>query len=426
MGLKSVSLQIKKLNQKLFARFLLITVLIAGLLTACGDETGSTAAPAPPKTGFAGSGSNSSGTVAGGTGPLYGANGQITVIAPPATGENIPGQIFFVKDNNIWQGGAGTAGVPPVTAKELGGKQLTKSLSLALAKSPAISPDGLKLAYAYSPEPEGTGTNIVIGQDIYTLDLKSSANTLIIKRDEPSAFLDNPYWSADGKYIYFDARVPKRDQAGTVIGEFISINRFEIATAKREKLQEDAREPVPTPDGKQVVFVGVNASTGTYEANLKLYDLSTRQTKNLTDPDPNKGFVFVYMPRLSPDGQQIAFSAIGGPDFNFNPPASTPTPQSSRINSPLNFGALMQISLKQLAPPAHGLPYDLWLIKPDGTGLKRLTQLYEDHTMPAWSSDSKKIAFLTGLALYTIDADGKNLSKKSDRGAPQAGFAWKN
>jgi Tol biopolymer transport system component len=87
---------------------------------------------------------------------------------------------------------------------------------------------------------------------------------------------------------------------------------------------------------------------------------------------------------------------------------------------------LISFPSKPAAPAAHGLPYDLWLVKPDGSGLKRLTTLFEDHTMPAWSNDGKKITFLTGLALYTIDADGKNLVKKSDRGGQQAGFVWRS
>jgi hypothetical protein len=73
----------------------------------------------------------------------------------------------------------------------------------------------------------------------------------------------------------------------------------------------------------------------------------------------------------------------------------------------------------------HGLPFDLWLVKPDGTNVRRLTTLFEDQPVPAWSKDGKQIIFIAGLGLYSIDADGKNLAKKSDKGA-HGGFDWKN
>ncbi len=394
-------------------------ILIILLLAACGEDATPIAA-----TQGNGQATGPVATARPGNGPLVGTDGQITVVAPAATGDNIEGQIFWVKDNTIWQGGAGTAGVPPVSAKELGGKALIKVTPLALAKSPALSPDGTKLAYAYSPEPEGTGGNIVIGQDIYVFDLKSGATGMVIKRDEPQAFLDNPYWSADGKYLYFDARNPRRDQSKTIIGENITINRLELATSKREKLAEDAREPAVLPDGKQVVFVSVAASAGTYDTNLKILDIASGQVKALLTPE--QGFVGTYMPRPSPDGKVIAFSAIGGPNDTFSPLQPTPTKQGSLIGSTLGLTALLPTLSKPADRAAHGLPYDLWLIKPNGSDLTRLTTLYEDHTMPAWSNDGKRIAFLTGLAFYLVDADGKNLIKKSDRGGQQAGFVWRN
>jgi Tol biopolymer transport system component len=292
------------------------------------------------------------------------------------------------------------------------------------------------MAYAFSPEPEGEQGNITIGQDIYLLDLKTGADKLLIKRDEAQGFLDQPAWSKDAKYLYFSSRVPQRDKDKNIVGENISISRLELATNTREKLLEDAREPAPLPDGKLLAFVSVQASTGTYETNLKILNLETKEVKTLLNP--NQGFIGTYFPRPSPDGQLIAFAGAGGPDINpYASPTATPVPGSgstgkAALGRPGGFAlgltAFQPFGQKPLAlqaPPAHGVPYDLWLIKPDGSGLKRLTTLFEDQPMAAWSNDGKQIAFLAGQGFYMINSDGSKLVKKSDRGA-HAGFDWKN
>ncbi|MBN9393224.1 MAG: PD40 domain-containing protein [Chloroflexi bacterium] len=420
-----------------FTALLSLTMLLVGLILVACSDTPTTPPTTPISSGNPSTASGNGSSSASGTkvaAPVTGPDGQITVMAPPPTGENISGQIFWVKENNIWQSGAGTPGVPPITTKDLGGKQLTKATPLAIAQSPAISPDGAKMAYAFSPEPEGTQGNIVIGQDIHVLDLKTGEDKLLINRDEPQGFLDHPAWSKDGKYLYFSSRVPRRDSEKNIVGEAITINRLELATGTREKLADDAREPVPLPDGKSVIYTHVMASTGTYETSLQIMNLQTKEVKTLLTKE--LGFIGIYFPQPSPDGQWISFAAAGGPDINpYASPTATPSGQASNnaaLGNPLGFNLGMTGLLpfganpKSLnAPAAHGVPYDVWLVKPDGTGLKRLTSLFEDQPMTAWSNDGKKIAFLAGQGFYSINSDGTNLVKISDRGA-HSGFDWVN
>ena len=79
--------------------------------------------------------------------------------------------------------------------------------------------------------------------------------------------------------------------------------------------------------------------------------------------------------------------------------------------------------LRSLAPPltlqevaAHGLPGDLWLIGRDGSGLQRLTALYEDQPIPAWSPDGRWIAILGGGGIYLARTDGSVLVRLSATG----------
>jgi Tol biopolymer transport system component len=430
-------------KNKLFTGIFAIFLMLGLLLAACGEETrtapAQNTAPNSPVSNInltPGANPPSNATLnpaqpptLAGPRPQVGTDGQITVVAPPATGINVPGVFFWVNQNNIWQGGSDTKDGKALSPKDLGGKQLTRTSPLALAKSPALSPDGTRVAYAYSPEPEGTPPNIVIGQDIYVIDLKTNANTLLVKRDEPLTFLDNPAWSADGKFLFFDSRTPKRDARGQITGEDLFINRIELESGKREQLAKDGREPAPLPDGSAVTFVSVNASTGTYETALKLVDVKTKQVRNLFTPQ--MGFLGVYMPRPAPDGQTIVFSAPGGPDNAFTQPGQpgaplpiNPTPKSGSIGGTLGMIGFIGLSGKTADVKKHGLPYDLWIIKTDGTGLRRVTTLFEDQPMPAWSSDGSKIVFLAGQGFYTVNTDGTNLTKLSNIGG-HGGFVWR-
>ncbi|NWJ46309.1 MAG: PD40 domain-containing protein [Chloroflexi bacterium] len=374
------------------------------ILSACGDSS----TTAAPSTTFSTISTRPSQTTqsspANALTPLVGPDGQITVVAPTATVGNFKGSFFYVKNNNIWQGGIGLPGIPPVSTTKLGGIALTNVSALAITKTPALSPDGQTLAYAYSPDPEIKNGRTIIGQDIMTLDLKTKAAKVLMERQEPDMFLEDPAWSPDGKYLYASYRSPERDKTGAVIGQKVGIQRLELATGNRETLVQDAREPVPTPDGKSLVFIGVAASTMTFDYSFKVLDLATKQERELIKPELN--FLSYYFPRISPDGQWVVFAGVGGPEYSANSPTATPS-----------IGSVQGLAL-------HGMPYDLWLIKTDGTNLRRLTVLFEDQPMASWSKDGKQIIFLAGQGFYTVEVDTGKLSKKSDEGA-HGGFDYR-
>ena len=57
---------------------------------------------------------------------------------------------------------------------------------------------------------------------------------------------------------------------------------------------------------------------------------------------------------------------------------------------------------------------DLWVVRPDATGLKPLTRTISPISNPAWSPDGKQLVYQKDyffghdVDLYTIDADGRN------------------
>jgi Tol biopolymer transport system component len=121
-----------------------------------------------------------------------------------------------------------------------------------------------------------------------------------------------------------------------------------------------------SPDGKQLVFVTTRAD-GT--ADLWTLDIKTRKAKALTS-GPGGDF----RPAWSPDGQWIAFS-------------------SDRLsNFPFAHGRWERLHL-----------VDVYIIHPNGSGLKQLTPHGGFCGSPKWSSDSQRVIAYCMTAEQTLD-----------------------
>ncbi|MBL8092226.1 MAG: PD40 domain-containing protein, partial [Anaerolineales bacterium] len=119
-----------------------------------------------------------------------------------------------------------------------------------------------------------------------------------------------------------------------------------------------------------------------------------------------------FYPSVSPDGQTIFFSSrdsgnyeIYSIDINGN--------NLQKITN--NVGALYA---PELSPNGEWIVFTkngdgLWLIRPDGSGLKRLTN--KDDIDPSWSPDGLMISFASSRAgarqLFVMNADGSNIQQ---------------
>jgi Tol biopolymer transport system component len=340
---------------------------------------------------------NSAGNQTGGNfpTPVMGEDGQITVVAPTANPTNFSGTFYYVKQNNIWQSSS------PFKGDTLGGVSLTKTKDLEVVKNPALSPDGNTLAYTFSPEPKPDPVRgSIVTQQINLLDIKSKQTKTLIVPPQTDTLLDEAAWSKDGKFIYYGLRQPLRDKEGVITGQKLEIRRYELATNKDEFIVSDATSPAPTADGKKLVYIGKDVTNFTFEQSLKVLDLSSREVKTLIGQE--QAFLGYYFARPSPDGAWVVFSA--------------PAQISEKLPTPK---AVLdgQGSVRLLSVPKHSIPYDVYVIRTDGTGLRRLSALYEDQPQPLWSKDSKSVIFLAGHGLYTVDIANSLLSKKVNEGA---------
>jgi TolB protein len=164
---------------------------------------------------------------------------------------------------------------------------------------------------------------------------------------QPRALDYNPAWSLSGDWIVFTS-----ERGGSA-----DLYRIHPDGTGLERLTDDPAfddQGSLSPDDKQMVFVSTRAAG---RANLWVLDLITRKARPLTSGDGGD-----FRPAWSPNGEWIAFSSDRGSSL---PPAK---------------GRWERLHL-----------VDIYLIRPDGTGLRRISEHGNFCGGPKWTRDSKNV-----------------------------------
>jgi TolB protein len=157
----------------------------------------------------------------------------------------------------------------------------------------------------------------------------------------------NPAWAPDGKSLVFTS-----DRYGSADLFLVNADGRALTRLTTEPTYDD--QAAFSPNGEQLVFV---STRGQGTANLWTLDLSTRNAKQLTS-GPGGDF----RPSWSPDGEWIAFSSGRG------------------IIPPFAEGRWERLQLAEI-----------FIIHPDGSGLKKLTTTGNFCGSPKWTGDSQRI-----------------------------------
>jgi Tol biopolymer transport system component len=173
-----------------------------------------------------------------------------------------------------------------------------------------------------------------------------------------------PAWSPDGSTIAFNSD----REGGRLRGYLVDPDGSNL-----RPLSIDAWVEYPSfsPDGTRIAFMGHQGQD--YE--IYVADIATGAVEQLTDSPGQDGW-----PAWSPDGSRIAFTSVRD-DCRFAPREDDCWQTDSD-------------------DAEH---YDIWLIDPDGSNLRRATP--ESGQFVTWSPDGRYL-LISGRALYVIRPDG--------------------
>ncbi|HVN03569.1 MAG TPA: hypothetical protein VMT86_04070 [Bryobacteraceae bacterium] len=169
----------------------------------------------------------------------------------------------------------------------------------------------------------------------------------------------DPVWAPDGKSIVFTS-----DRNGS--GDLYRVNADGRGLAQLTTDTAYDDQAAFSPDGKQLVFVSTRG--GGY-ADIWTLDIATKRAKGLTSGPGGD-----YRPAWSPDGKWIAFSSGRG------------------ITAPFSEGRWERLQLAEI-----------YLIRPDGSGMTKVTSTGGFCGSPKWMSDSRHIVAYCSTGQQTMD-----------------------
>jgi Tol biopolymer transport system component len=286
---------------------------------------------------------------------------------------NLGGLILFENDAVTASNPEGDSEIYVVRPNGTGLKQLTRNAGDD--GDPSWSPDGKRIVFASTRD--GVlfpGDDFPVGE-IYVMRADGSNQTRITNDQADDYY---PEWSPDGRRIVFNSN--RHD----VYQRYLNIYTMDpdgsdvIRVTTSPELIDDWR-PGWSPDGRQIVFERRDyVADDTSEIYVIGVDGSGEQ--NLT----NNSAARDAMPAWSPRGNLIAFAS------------------------------------NRDAPGGNYFDGDIYVMEPDGSNPRRLTNTTESESFPQWSPDGSRIAFNRFVEstdhrdIFVMRANGSGVTQVTD------------
>ncbi|MCB0209685.1 MAG: serine/threonine-protein kinase [Anaerolineae bacterium] len=290
---------------------------------------------------------------------------------------------------------------PPPTETPTPGPTATATNTFTPAPPTATNtPDASRGKLAFQSSRNGNN-------EIYVMNLDGSGQTNLTNSPGDDR---SPLWSPDGLSIAF---VSWRDDQGVWVMDADGTNQKRLASGGSGTVYD----PVWSFDSRRLYF-------GSSVEGIEVIDVDGTNRKIIT---AGKG----HNPSLSPNGQQLLYSADDGGNFNLffisiaggnaNYVTSAPASEIQPVLSPDGLRVAF-IS----APDTDTGRGDLYVMEIDGTNSVQLVTGPNSH--PAWSPDGRQIAFTNRSEgndeIYLINADGSNMRNLTNFPADDSHPTW--
>jgi len=253
---------------------------------------------------------------------------------------------------------------------------------------------------------------------------------------DPSVKARHPDWSPDGTTIAYEADDSEDTTDIWLVGGD-GANPRRIVDCRRPCSY--AQTPAWSPDGTQIAYSRGDFAPSVTQ-DIRVIDVATgREVKKFTFP----AYVGVIDPRWSPDGTKIAYTeqrfqgpaivaqlidgAVGlldvaGSQTNGHPITPWTILGSYPAWSPTGDRIVFQAGDEEPFPGTAGHVSNIWVVRPDGSGLRQLTHQGSDDPRlfgPDWGGGPHPIRVAiyvpdSSLVLGMLDPDGSHLQPLTD------------
>jgi Tol biopolymer transport system component len=261
------------------------------------------------------------------------------------------------------------------------------------AVQPRWSPGGRRVAF--------WGLKLGSGQrDIWTVPAAATGEPVHVAVTADPVVDWNPVWAPDGRSLYFAS-----ERGG-------SMNLWRVGIDEASGRPRGEPEPVTTPsrtsgsitfsrDARLLMFVSSDR-----RSSIQRLGLDPAAGRVREPPRPAfQGSRVIYTQDISPDGEWIAFTTLGGREDLFVVKSDGTRYRQITDDAARDRGPKWSPDGTRIAFYSdRSGRYEAWTVRPDGSGLEPLTKTTgQGRTDVVWSPDGKRIATEDGARTWIED-----------------------